>query len=296
MRDRTAARLKFTFLIGWMSAIAWLLAVVAPAAPAAPGATTRPLGVWYQSIDSFPTWKARGVTLLIGWENEGGAVGVDKWCAAAKAAGLHYILQSVNPNGTDAGTAGHWNDPECDAVQVSIDEPNQLNANKRPPATVFAAAIAVRAKTAKPIFINLDGGQVGQQSDAEAWGYCQCADWIGFDLYSLNNGHGWQAWVSENGTAYAKLRKAAGPGKTIFVAVESSDQDLRKQAWVQDYPATRDAMRGPTPEETTQEILLTRQWGGIPFIFPDGIGAGFETRDATNAAVDGALRAIATNP
>lgn len=261
-----------------------------PPAPAT-APTTQPLAVWYQPVSSFATWKSRGVTILMGYEGQSGTVSCDAWCKAAQAQGLQYILQSTTPGLTSA----HWNDANCAAVVVSIDEPNQLNSAKQFPIQVFAQAMAIRAATAKPIFINLDGSQLEQESDAEIWGYCQCADWIGCDRYALNNGQGMAVWDTNVKATAARLHRLAA-GKRILLGIESSDQNLRKQNWVQAYPATRDAMRGPTPREYAHLVLSCRAWDCMPFIFPDQIGQGWEGYDGTTPGVDGAMQAMIAQP
>src|SRR3954469_24226582 len=51
------------------------------------------IGVWYQPIDSFAKWKARGINTLVGYESNGNTVSREQWTAAARKAGLSYIIK-----------------------------------------------------------------------------------------------------------------------------------------------------------------------------------------------------------
>jgi hypothetical protein len=266
------------------------------AAPTFAGPTTRPLAVWYQSKGDLPKWKARGVTLLIGYESEGGAVSIDDWCKTASDLGMDYVLLAFHSDGTDAGTSTHWNDVHCVAVGLS-DEPNQLNASKRPPAIIRQDVAKIRSKCNKPVFLNLDGPQLTQETAVEIWDYVQAADWICFDQYSINNGYGLDQWNSDvTRTALMLKAMCSSTNKRLLVAVECSDQDLRKQGWIQQYPQVRDKMRGPNIDEFLKEYTDVLSWGATPMLFPDVIGQGFESRDGTPDVIDAALKALQARP
>jgi hypothetical protein len=271
----------------------WMLVLIFALSFATPtfGVSLRPLSVWYQSKGDLAKWKARGVTILVGYESEGGSVSLDDWCKTASDLGLDYILQAYNQDGSDAGTSKHWDDVHCIAINGTIDEPNQKNANKHDPARVKVDVAKVRAKTSKPVFVNLDGSQLLEESAVEVFGYVQAGDWICYDRYSINNGYGMGQWNTE-GVQIALMMKGMCSGKRLFIACECSDQNLRKQGWIQQYPEVRDRMRGPTTDEFIKLFTDITSWGATPMLFPDVIGQGFESRDGTPENIDAALKGL----
>lgn len=298
-------RIKRSLVRSIDSGFFWLvlaLAMMLLWAAYARGQTTRPaapppgtIGVWYQPVDSFAKWKGRGVTTLIGYEAQGGAVSCDGWTKSAGDAGFNYILQSVVLDGnhgvTDAATSAHWNDTRCVAVQLSIDEPNRQNADKQFPPAVADQAKAIRARTSKPLYLNFDGNQIQWESDAEVSAYCASADWIGFDSYVVNMGNGIAAWDTAVAGQVQRLKRLA-TGKPIIVFVETSDQRLGEQDWTHSdgddgtgiWLST--LMRGPTADEWTHEMATVAAWGCFPAWFPDVIGLNFESYDGTPDAID----------
>lgn len=257
------------------------LPLLASAQPA-----TQPTAVWYQPPSLFQTWRARGVTILLGCTSPAEGVDVNGWCKQAAAAGFDYILQ------TDGTCDAHFADPHCIAV-VTKDEPN--NAGGQTPEQVFAAVRAIKLKTTKPVLINLDAWATQYQKDDVVWAYCAAADWVAADFHVVNHGDGIGALPVY--VAQLQRYKRLAPGRKVWAFAETSDQNLRVQPWAQQpYDNTGKPwalrMRGPTVSEFLQEVKAAWAEGCPVCYFPDVIGLNWEKFDGTTPEIHGAMQAL----
>lgn len=281
---KTAARRAIVFLLSWISFAGTLLAAPATQPVIAPSFV---IGVWYQPVASFAKWKARGINTLVGCELEGGAVTRAQWTAAARAAGLCYIIKP----GTDATTlAADAADPYLLAWEQQ-DEPD--GAGNTSPAQIQNVYSSL--KQAKPVFLNFDGWKMQYRAAADYLAYVQGADWLAADYYVVNRGEG-SAAIPKIGVALDKLAQWA-PGKRRIAFIETSDQDLRVQQWASQPDASgtppQPRMRGPTAAEVSSEVQMAIAHGvsGIVY-FADVVGMNFEGFDGEPADVIGAQTAI----
>ncbi len=233
------------------------------------------IGVWYQPKENFQLWKDRGINTLVGYESNTNTSRA-QWIAAARAAGLFYIIR---PDGTSADFQAGTQDPNLLAWEQFPDEPD--GAGNTLAAAMSANYTQWKSQSTKPVFINLDGArfQYSQQSDYQ--GYIQGGDWIGLDYYIINRGEGPEN-ISKLGDAIDRLKSwiaAGGVNKKIYVFIESSDQNLKASGYFLNG-------RGPTASEMNQEISIATSHGasGIMY-FPDIIGRNFEAYDGTPADV-----------
>lgn len=262
-------------VVSTLIVLAWTLCAL--------GQTTKPIGpsVWYQPASSHPKWKARGIQILYGYENEGdpSASKLDAWCATAKTNGLSYVLQD--------SAAAHWEDPECIGVFLTPDEPN--GDGHKTPAEMKALSDAKRAKTKKPLWLSLNGGALVNEPDAEVAAYCASADVITFFSYAYNYGRGAAGVLGEIPPSLDKLRRCA-PGKPIVFIGECSDQNKRIANWWKDQPIAT-SMRGPTADEMAFEygVALAHGANGIAY-FPDRIGVNWEAFDGTTPPCEVAMK------
>jgi hypothetical protein len=210
--------------------------VAVAAEPPAP-ATTRPsppafiVGVFMQPVESFDSWRARGINTLVGYESRSGRVSNNEWSAAAAAKGLYYIRRPGDDLAADAADGrllALMHDDEPDA-QVPPTDPTALAAD---------FATWKRAAPHKPVFVNFSGGGVLAGDKDRYVAYSAAADWIGSDFYAVT-GYGRPDWLWKVGSAVDRLRGWSG-GKPQFCFVETSNQRL---PWM---PRTS---RGVTPDE-----------------------------------------------
>jgi hypothetical protein len=256
---------------------------------AARAQTTQPAGIgtWYQPVDSFGTWRARGVMTLIGVELEGGRFTKAQYLAAAKAAGLTVWEQSDLLEPADDA------DPTIAGVMLRPDEPDGVGSQT--PAQVQAEAARVRTLTRKPRLINFDGNAVPWRPIGDYVEYCKAAEAIAFDLYPQNFGKG--AGGLDALRAVAAKVKAAADGKPLWACVETSDQRLHEQDWTQQDDGTgvwlSTKMRGPTVAEFTDEVRTLLDCGASTLVyFPDVIGKGWVTHDGTPDDIAAAMLLI----
>lgn len=283
-----------------------LLAAALPAWAQAP-ATTAPagmepvvqpstpkfiIGVWYQPVDSFDKWKARGINTLVGYESNGNTVSRDQWMAAARKAGFSYI---VKPTGDPDDAKQDAADPNLLAWEQP-DEPDG-GGNLAPDAIIQNYKTWKAQAPRIPVFVNFDGARSFWRPASDYQQYCQGGDWIAFDDYVINRGGGPSA-IPQLGERLDKFKEwAGGPksGKKFFVFIESSDQDLRQQDWTKQNDASgtplAPKMRGPTADEMLQEIKQAVDHGASGIVyFPDQIGKGWEGFDGTTPEVEAAMK------
>lgn len=282
---------RFTFYLSILFASAVLAGTgrVHPATqPAGPSPASIPsppiaspsfiVGVWYQPVSSFPKWKARGINTLVGYEDEGGAVTLDQYKQAAAVNGLFLILQSSVCRTQD------YADPSVLAIMATPDEPDGVG--NVAPADMATRYAATKLLTAKPVFINFDGWKMQYRPPADYVAYCAAADWLGMDFYPVNRGT--SGAITQIGDRLDDLG-LYGKGKPRIAFIETSDQDLRVQAWALDTtwgPAPAVTMRGPTSAEVTSEVTLAVAHGATAIVyFADQIGMNFEGYDGTPADV-----------
>jgi hypothetical protein len=253
------------------------------------------IGVWYQPIDSFEKWKARGVNTLVGYESNGNTVSREQWMDAARKAGFSYI---VKPTGDAEDAKRDAADPNLLAWEQP-DEPDG-GGNVGPDVIVqnYKAWKALAPRI--PVFVNFDGSRSQWRPASDYQQYCQGGDWIAFDYYVINRGEGPGA-IPKIGERLDKFREwAATEGKShkkFFVFIECSDQDLREQDWTKQNDATgtplAPKMRGPTAGEMLQEIQLAVDHGASGIVyFPDQIGKGWEGFDGTTPEVEAAMKQV----
>lgn len=264
-----------------------LAALLAPFAWAQPATqpTTRPAGamVWYQPPSHFARWRDRGVTVLWGCTAPAEDVDSDGWCAQAAAAGFQYVLQS--PDGT---LEKHYADAACIAVALR-DEPN--GGGSMTPGECLDAYLAIKAKTSKPVILNLDGIRTIYDPEAKTAAYLAACDWIAVDVYPLNGGYGPEG-IAMIGQVCDRVRRLA-PGKPLIAFVESSNQQLNLQPWLAGTDRGKKA-RGPTAQEVAAEFDVAHAHGATSIcIFPDVIGGGsWLAFDGTSDEVAGALKVL----
>lgn len=237
--------------------------------------TTRPArGVWYQPVESFDKWKARGIDTLIGVETNDGAVAPRQYLDAAAAKGLkvwvqHPLLLADPSLATHQATAGAINAPD-EPDGGGNTTPVQCQVNY---ATIKAAFPWLR------VLINFDGSRMAWRPDADYVEYCKAADVIFMDYYPLNGGQGPTA-IPDIGARLKRLAKDSG-GKPLGAFIECSNQLLGEQPWTQQDDGTgvwlSTKMRGPTAGEFGQEVHSAVVDGGATSIgyFPDVIGKGW---------------------
>jgi hypothetical protein len=239
--------------------------------------------VWYQPMSSFPKWKARGVNTLVGYVADG--TSLDDYKAAAKALGLSIILQADVCRDID------YIDPTAIAIINTPDEPD--GAGSQTPQQMQARYAALKLKTNKPIFLNLDGHRFPFTQPATYIEYCKAGDWLAMDYYPCNFGDTPAAIP----TIADRIKQLItwGGGKPVYAFLECSNQNLQKQAWVQGTPLQA-LMRGPTTPEFELEVHTAISAGvaGIGY-FPDLIGAGWEAFDATPADIEQSMIKMAQN-
>lgn len=236
--------------------------------------------IWYQPASLFPRWRAASIDTLVGCP--GGAAGEadpgvngDAWCKAADKAGLSYVLQS------DGGMDAHYGDARCVGIQLAPDEPNSGAGapNRRTPGQVLDIALAIRAKTSKPLWISFSGWNLLWETDSEIAAYCASVDVVAFDYYVINRGET-PAAIPKLGLILDKLARLA-PGKQLVLAVECSHQHLERSAWLKSLPAQAALARGPTPGEMADEDDQGRRFKAWRLWFPQIIGANWEAHDGT---------------
>jgi hypothetical protein len=213
-----------------------ILLLLAASATASAQPTTQPaflIAVYMQPIESFDTWKSRGVNSLVGYESRGGTVTNAQWTSAATAIGFHYIRQPADDLPADA------RDPRLLAF-MHDDEPDAQNPPTDPKLLAADCASWKKAAPNKPVFINFSGGNILSDSapkDLYA-SYILAADWIASDFYPVA-GYNRPDWLWKVGAAADRLRDWSG-GKPQFCFIETSNQRL---PWM---PRTT---RGVTPDE-----------------------------------------------
>jgi len=270
--------------------IAFLFALCVSAAAYAGGLPANTVCVWYQPTSSFQKWHDRGVTTILGYESENGAVTKQQWKVALKQAGLTGIIQSTAIDPSDN------NDSVIVGVMVAPDEPD--GGGNVTPGGIVDRALAARAIVpSKPLGVNFDGNRVPWLSVAAYQAYCSPVDFVCFDLYPFNYG----AQTSQNAVAdingvVAKIKQAAN-GKPVYAIAECSNQDIGLQDWTKQNDASgtplSPKMRGPTAQEIILEWITFKRDGvaGV-WWFPDMIGRGWEGFDGVQADASGALAAL----
>jgi hypothetical protein len=230
------------------------------------------IGVYMQPVESFESWKARGINTLVGYESRSGRVTSEQWSAAARAAEFYYLRRPGEDLAMDA------KDPRL-LAWMHHDEPDVKKPPTDPKALAEDYALWKKAGH-KPVFVNFSGGCVlDEKASRDLYvKYASAADWIGNDIYPVT---GWNRpdWLWKVGAAVDRLRDWSG-GKPQFCFIETSNQRL---AWT---PTTT---RGVTAEEFRAEVwhAVIHGVSGIVY-FPQQLGdkKGIPFRyDATAARV-----------
>jgi hypothetical protein len=259
--------------------------------------TTRPaqVAVFLQPKRNLQTWAARGVTLAIGRDREANADGSDgvslaEWKAAAKAAGLRYV---VDPSGDPAADA---RDPNLAGFLSPIDEPDgavitaqDLNAGDAVASAaaqeaVYATeeAFYANCKRLAPnvaVYISFDLNQFQYHRPNYTRLFKAC-DRFTVDYYPVQRAMP----VGEYGRLIDLVRVWPGGDKLALAWIETSYQHLD--------PAYFRGNRAPTVAEwlaETQQMLDRKLWVGW---FPQCINAdrlaAFST-DATTPEIAAAM-------
>lgn len=290
--------------------IAWMLPEAArgdvPATQPAtqPAATQQrvPVAVYSQPAGSLAKWAGRGVTVALRYEPEARGdgtptVSVAQWVAAAKAAGLHYVLQ--------ADAVGDWADPDLLGALCPWDEPDQDNAHRVPPARIAADADRAFRSGARLYFVSLDALQL--ELWQESWDAHPGAvgpafyDYAGLakalapwgtrvvvlgDMYPDNQGRG--------GAAAALKANEQRTLATLFPAcrrgsfVECSDQKL------QGLGNRQGGARSPGADEFAAQVRAVAAAGAsLVCLFPQCVAPGDFAYDATPDAVAAAIPPLA---
>lgn len=256
--------------------------------PTVKGQTTQQSAVWYQPPSSFPVWKARGMTILLGCTTTAEGSSADDWCKRAGDLGFDYILQS------DGSVESHYGDPHCIGILLLPDEPNNAGAKK--PQEVFTLVQNIKAKTNKPVLISLDAWSLQwSPKDSDIWGYVAAADWVALNWHVVNHGDGIQSLPAYMGL-FDRIRKL-GPNKRLFGFVEIADEKLNLQDWAQKpYDDTGKPwalrMHGPSIDEFLKEVKAMISGGITPAYFPDVIGKNWLAFDGTTVEMSAAITAF----
>lgn len=251
------------------------------------GQTTQQSAVWFQPPSSFPTWKARGITILMGCTLTAEGSNADDWCKRASDLGFDYILQTE-------GMEKHYGDAHCIGVLVLPDEPN--NTGAKTPQEIFTLVQAIKAKTNKPVLVSLDAWALQYQpKDEVLWGYLATADWVALNWHLVNHGDGLQSLPTYMGL-FERVRKLS-PNKKLFGFVEIVDEKLYLQDWAQQpYDSTGKPwalrMHGPSVDDYLKEVQAMIRGGITPAYFPDVIGRNWEKFDGTTAELSAAITAF----
>jgi hypothetical protein len=191
-----------------------------------------------QPVESFDSWKGRGVDTLVGYESRSNRVTIAQWSQAAADKGFHYIRQPSNDLATDAR----------DARLLALMHDDEPDAQKPPTDPKLLAADYAHWKAAapnKPVLVNFSGGRLlsGQDPKSLYASYLNSADWIANDFYPVTGYNGPdQLW--KIGAAVDRLRDWSA-GKPQFCFIETSNQRL---PWM---PRTT---RGVTPDELRAQL------------------------------------------
>lgn len=289
---------------------ALLLAILAGAALAQPATRPSFIGVYGQAstviedgrrVDNFARWKARGVhTLVLDELSERRP----DWIAAAKRAGLKYVLKPVfRPGGNYNLCLGDVDadqlraddaDPDC----VGFALPDEYDRGAGTVADAQRVAAQIRAVTRKSIHLNFTGQSPGlgnPANKARVAGLMAACDVIGWDFYLYATGRTPFADTAGNveggyGVLWVTLLERAhewGGGKPQWVYLDCSTQGVDAR----DPP-------GPTPfqlEEMVRFLTARSAARGINFAgvvyFPQRFKGGFKF-DATPADVAAAMPAL----
>lgn len=240
--------------------------------------------VFYQPASLFPQWKKRGATTILGYPVDP-ASNLEQWKQAARLNGLTVILQA------DVCRPQDYADDLVIAIAHVPDEPD--GAGGQTPEQMIGKYQAIKAKTSKPVLINLDASRFPFTTNAaDVYGrYCQAADWIAFDYYPLARGDGPTA-NSQIGQAVKNLLAWSG-GKPVIAFIETSDQLLKLSEWGKQVDPNGNKMRAPTAAEFLQEIQTAEDAGASIAYFADVVGRSWISFDGTTADIEAAMMQMA---
>jgi hypothetical protein len=201
------------------------------------------IGVYMQPVESFDTWKARGINTLVGYESRSGQVSNRQWSEAATGKGFDYIRRPPK-DATREELAADAKDPRL-LAWMHHDEPDVKKPPTDPKELAADYARWKEAAPRKPVFINFSGGNVlDLRASREMYlAYMRSADWIANDIYPVT---GWNqpGWLWKVGAAVDRLRVWSG-GKPQYCFIETSNQRL---------PWTPRTTRGVTAAEFRAEV------------------------------------------
>lgn len=249
-----------------------------------------PCCAWFQPIMQFPLLAARGVNTLIGYDPGPQKTDtLDAWCAAAKANGLAYWLQSSPVPvyvGPPMNLPIHSNDPGMMGWFLIPDEPN--GAGNVSPGYMLDQYTAAKRIANRPVMLALDAGRA-QQAGNGTEPYCRACDVVQVTGYPINyNG----ANNVNMGTLPTIIQQVRAFGKPVYACLECSDQNIKVQGWCTGTPIAA-GMRGPTAAEMAQQAASVIRAGASGLVwFPQRIGVSFESYDGTAPDQQGAMTAI----
>ena len=201
------------------------------------------IGVYMQPIESFDTWKARGINTLVGYESRSGRVSNKQWSEAAAGKGFYYVRRPPEHASRDELVADA-KDPRL-LAWMHHDEPDVKKPPTDPKDLAADYAHWKKGTPDKPVLVNFSGGNVLDPKASKQLyaAYMRSADWIANDIYPVT---GWNRpdWLWKVGSAVDRLREWSG-GKPQFCFIETSNQRL---------PWTPKTTRGVTPDEFRAEL------------------------------------------
>ena len=232
------------------------------------------IGVYYQPIQTYATWKARGINTVIDFPKDEADLKLYDQAAAANE------LYQIRPPSTVAS------DDVNNPYLLAYTQPDEPDIQGIPVSTLAANYAAWKARNPNlPIIVNVSGANAVYQLDSLTDSlYKQIfaeAEWVSSDTYPVGV-WGQPQWIDKavpqvpnqwdlsttpfnDGTAVQKIDQLSG-GKQQFAYIETSYQGLSQ--------ANSATARQPTPDEVrgeTWDAIINGAKGVIyfPFTFPD---------------------------
>jgi hypothetical protein len=241
------------------------------------------IGVYYQPIQSYGTWKSRGVNTVIDFPKTEADLKLYDQAAAANQ------LYQIRPPSTVS--SDDVNNPWL----LAYTQPEEPDIQGIPVSTLAANYAAWKAKNPKlPVLVNVSGAnaeyELDSLTDSLYEQIFQQADWVSSDTYPVGV-WGQPEWIDKavtqtpnqwdlsttpfnDGQAVKKIDTLSG-GKQQFAYIETSYQGLSQANSATARQPTADEVRGET-----WDSIINGAKGVIyfPFTFPD-------TPDGTPASV-----------